>query len=599
MKVMISDLKDERKRRILGMKGKKRHLILGLIIILNSIMILNSSTENVSATGTSVVGNISSNTTWTSSGSPYWIEDSITVLPDVNLTIEPGVEVRFNGFYSLYIEGALNATGTESNKINITSNKSVPSSSDWNRISVNSTGHVEIKHCNVMYGDYGLYIRSSNNNITNSTFSNNLRGAYLFFLSNANNITNNNVSDNGDGIYLDMNMNNIVINNQLWNNIYCSLCVSGTQKEMYNHTIPTSNIINGKPFYHFYDMEDTLISDLDAGHIILAGSNNTTLQNISISNGDMIDFSFTTNSTVIYSNSSNSWYGIWMRDSANITIKNNTLTNNRRLGLDIHWSPNIDIIHNNISNNSLGIYLSTSPNSTIMDNDILNNGIGVFDSYKVRIENNTLSNDSTGIDIKYSSNNTILKNRIIENYNKGIYLDHSFNCSLINNSIEKNSLGIQIESASDNRILDNTITQNSRGISFSAFSSNNLINNNIISYSRFDGIYISESSENTIIENDVSYNEDRGFFVTSFSTSNLIFHNNIIGNFIQAIDDSNANFWNDTYPSGGNYWSDYSPGCQDLYDGPITPQLAGLPDNICDIQNDIDADTIDYYPRSR
>jgi hypothetical protein len=58
----------------------------------------------------------------------------------------------------------------------------------------------------------------------------------------------------------------------------------------------------------------------------------------------------------------------------------------------------------------------------------------------------------------------------------------------------------------------------------------------------------------------------------------------------------NDNFWNDTYPSGGNYWSDYSSKCADNFSGVITPQTTGSSDGICDVQYNIDGDSIDYYP---
>jgi hypothetical protein len=45
------------------------------------------------------------------------------------------------------------------------------------------------------------------------------------------------------------------------------------------------------------------------------------------------------------------------------------------------------------------------------------------------------------------------------------------------------------------------------------------------------------------------------------SSNNKVFHNNFIGNVIQAmhtsLGSSAPNIWDDGYPSGGNYWSDY------------------------------------------
>src|SRR5712692_1636457 len=50
----------------------------------------------LSPSGTSVSGILTSNTTWTTAGSPYTVVGNVTVLPTVTLTISPGVEVDFN-----------------------------------------------------------------------------------------------------------------------------------------------------------------------------------------------------------------------------------------------------------------------------------------------------------------------------------------------------------------------------------------------------------------------------------------------------------------------------------------------------------------------
>ncbi|MCW3980606.1 MAG: hypothetical protein NWF11_03940, partial [Candidatus Bathyarchaeota archaeon] len=42
------------------------------------------------------------------------------------------------------------------------------------------------------------------------------------------------------------------------------------------------------------------------------------------------------------------------------------------------------------------------------------------------------------------------------------------------------------------------------------------------------------------------------------SSSNRVFHNNLVNNTIQLYSINSVNIWDDDYPSGGNYWSDYS-----------------------------------------
>ena len=130
------------------MFDEKRNFIvlLGIFLLLTSLGgIITLSSENAIA-GTPKSGIIAINETWTIAGSPYWIKDNITVEHGATLTIDPGVEIKFDGYYCLYINGNLNAIGTELNRIIITSNKTNPAPGDWDKIQINSTGHAEISY---------------------------------------------------------------------------------------------------------------------------------------------------------------------------------------------------------------------------------------------------------------------------------------------------------------------------------------------------------------------------------------------------------------------------------------------------------------------
>ena len=143
------------KSQILGkLQG---HIILSIIL---SLVLLT-----VSHADTNVSGNITTETTWTLTNSPYIVTGTIQVLEGATLTIEPGVIVKFSKNTLLRIGGELIADGTETQMLTFTSNEPAPSAGDWGPIefvedAVGSTldedgkyisGSI-IKYCWIEYG---------------------------------------------------------------------------------------------------------------------------------------------------------------------------------------------------------------------------------------------------------------------------------------------------------------------------------------------------------------------------------------------------------------------------------------------------------------
>ncbi len=63
------------------------------MMLLSIFLIFFIYIDDADVVGTDVTGDINTNTTWTTSGSPYLIKNNITVKSSATLTINPGVIV--------------------------------------------------------------------------------------------------------------------------------------------------------------------------------------------------------------------------------------------------------------------------------------------------------------------------------------------------------------------------------------------------------------------------------------------------------------------------------------------------------------------------
>ena len=457
---------------------------------------------------TTVSSNIIIDTIWTKAGSPYLVTQSIDVYPDVNLTIEPGVEVRFSSGSDLEIYGKLIANGTEAEMVTFTSNQTTPLMGDWGGISFkegavgttddgngNYVSGSIIKHCDIKYGG-GLHNENTEINlfILNNKISNNSHSPGIINYGNSK-IEGNTITDNisyyeyGGGVY---NSGDSVISYNTINN----------------------NTNWGKHV-------DVSLIEVGGGGIYNSGNstitNNTIMGNILKEN--------------LIGGTSINAYGAGIYNTGDSTISNNTIQDNRITSLD--------------TINQYGGGICNTGNTVIENNTIKNNSIeqgwekvfggGIYNSGTATINKNIISGN-------------LAKSPSIHNEELcggGIY-NTGNSTTIINNSITNNiisagytRLGAGICNSSDNTLIrDNTITGNTAegdtrsgggiynaGNSISTVVKNNTISDNPINSLSYGGGIISLASIE-INGNTISNNGGTGVS----NTGNSIITNNIISN---------------------------------------------------------------------
>jgi len=207
------------------------------------------------------------------------------------------------------------------------------------------------------------------------------------------------------------------------------------------------------------------------------------------------------------------------------------------------------------------------------------NPFGVF--LQVNSENNTIEdciitgNDNSGIEIYgYSHFNTIANNTITGNSMAGVVIHSKCDHNVVTgNFIDDNNLrGIIITNPFDdypnenNRISGNTINNSEIGIYLYNINHRNILENNTVNHTDYGiSLYISNTN-NTINGNTLSNSSICGMYLLDLNENNIIYHNNFVNNAFHAFDNG-ANYWNLSYPQGGNFWDDYSGG--DNRSGPL------------------------------
>ena len=294
---------------------KQMKLVVLLLTVVSSVFSFASTITVPTVKATYVEGTIYLDTVWTLVDSPIVLLNNVTVDSAATLTIEPGVEVRFGGNFSLIVNGGLIADGAKDKMIRFTSNNPTPTAGYWGTITFDGAQSSSLTYCVLEYATDGVRMEAGSLNLKISIVK----------------------SCSGDGIVINGG-SAVIESNEITDNQLDGIHIAGgSQVNVTNNVIESNG--NGmeltKDLTTALNIEQNKISHNSQNGIVLAA--------------DAYDRTLILNNTLSENN-----YGFYVSSSANTNITRNY------------------ILHNVV-----GIYYENGTGHEAHFNDVYGNGMGM------------------------------------------------------------------------------------------------------------------------------------------------------------------------------------------------------------------------------
>ncbi len=419
------------------------------------------------------------------------------------------------------------------------------------------------------FPDYSNYDKTTNKNITikNSLFENVNRGVGVHsglvgkYMDNIKIINNTFINANGYAI-----VGTNFINSEIKNNVIEN-CGSGIS---FRHITPSN--VN----YYGYGTNETIsTADITTNMNCVISDNTISLKSTSFENtryginiyGKVVSKNTNANKTVIpkadyrvgnitiknnkiqsttYAN------GIWLQGAIDSSVSNNSVSyniskkeNDQCDGIKLEDSSNISVKNNTVTENSTsaiarsGIYVRNTSDATISNNTIkqLNqDGIYLYSSKKVSINNNAVTgvkkhgiyvDKNSGTSKKYIG---VTSNNVSSVGDRGICINDKSYATVSSNAISNNGgEGIYIGAGATAKITSNTVTSSgTHGICITNSSSAPTVETNTVTKAGDIGIYINQKATATkVYKNSITSPKGQGIYFNNGASGTSLSSNTI------------------------------------------------------------------------
>lgn len=232
-------------------------------------------------------------------------------------------------------------------------------------------------------------------------------------------------------------------------------------------------------------------------------------------------------------------------------------------GIKVFKSKNICICNNILINNFFGIYLQESKNSILKNNTVksngteeqrIGNGIHCWKSDSLIIEGNRINGHRDGIYFEFVTNSIIWRNISFENIRYGLHFMFSNDDAYISNIFKNNGAGVAVMFTKKVKMFNNYFMNNwgdaSYGLLLKEISDSYILHNKF--NNNTSGIYM-EGTNRILVERNVFSENGWGMKIQASCMDNVIKENNFLGNTFDI--STNGTLVLNTFDE--NYWDKY------------------------------------------
>ncbi len=485
--------------------------------------------------------------------------DTILVKPGTyneSIIIDRSISLVGSGSKNTVIDGGWNVDVVVVNSDNVVVSDIWVTNGDTG-ILINNVSNVTVRDVKTSSTEIGIFVyKGGHNTLFNNTCLS-WRYSGIMLAGAGNNILHNNtLNHNGIyGILLESSSYNMLADNTF---IGSRLHLSPWRCHDYidKNTIEASNKVGGKPIIYWKDVNGMTVP-AGAGQVILLNCSNVTVENQTMNNLGGITSHHSKDITLRNNDISNGTVGIWLTNSYNLIVRNNTCNNNDRNGILLEWCTSSTVENNTCSGNGQSGIASGGEHYACFEDFWDSWGKGPSN---INIRNNICdSNGYSGVSfsifgVKYGPGGTIT--------------DMGDN-EIFWNSCTGNDFGVSLRGYINGLVHNNTIVNSTRKGMTAETTYNSEIRDNLIRGSQSCGIYLYRINDTAIIRNELSGSPGAGIEMDKKAHTNDIYLNNFINNTDQAVLNGTTltftslpsmnitNRWN-TSDGRGNYWSDYA-----------------------------------------